>query len=158
MAFLDNTGVSRLVSKIQDKIVECQPKLISGENIKTINNTTILGSGNITVATPMAYTLIGTNTGTSKVTISANNLPSEVYVEVYTGSHSAMYSGTFLTEGMTSGTLNIGGYYMSATDYGLCNLNITKTSRGNFEVAIRNHVYGGTTYTTTATIKVWGRF
>lgn len=52
MAFLDNAGVTKLTSYLQTKIENLlsskQDTLVSGTNIKTINNTSLLGSGNIT--------------------------------------------------------------------------------------------------------------
>lgn len=41
--YLDDTGLAHLVGKLQ-------PKLASGTNIKTINNQSLLGSGNITIS------------------------------------------------------------------------------------------------------------
>lgn len=46
MGFLDKTGVTTLVSILQTKF---QEKLVSGTNIKTINDTSLLGSGNIDI-------------------------------------------------------------------------------------------------------------
>ena len=47
--FLDKNGLKTLWSKIKSLVSEKQDKLISGTNIKTINNQSILGSGNITI-------------------------------------------------------------------------------------------------------------
>lgn len=44
--YLDSTGLAYLWGKLKDYF---QEKLVSGTNIKTINNTSILGSGNISV-------------------------------------------------------------------------------------------------------------
>lgn len=46
MAFLDGAGVTTLVRKLKDRF---QEKLVSGTNIKTINNNSLLGSGNISI-------------------------------------------------------------------------------------------------------------
>lgn len=46
MAFLDEAGVTILVRKLKDRF---QEKLVSGTNIKTINNNSLLGSGNISI-------------------------------------------------------------------------------------------------------------
>ena len=48
-AYLDKTGLTYLWSKIKTALAGKQDKLTSGENIKTINNQSILGSGNITI-------------------------------------------------------------------------------------------------------------
>ena len=45
--YLDDTGLSYLWGKINNKK---QDKLVSGTNIKTINNQSLLGSGNITIS------------------------------------------------------------------------------------------------------------
>ena len=47
--FLNKNGLKTLWSKIKSLVSEKQDELISGTNIKTINNQSILGSGNITV-------------------------------------------------------------------------------------------------------------
>ena len=44
--YLDTTGLTYFWGKLKNYF---QPKLVSGTNIKTINNTSILGSGNIEV-------------------------------------------------------------------------------------------------------------
>lgn len=53
MAFLDGNGVTRLVTDLKNKF---QEKLISGTNIKTVNNESILGSGNLSVSSLPAVT------------------------------------------------------------------------------------------------------
>ena len=47
--FLNKNGLKTLWSKIKSLVSEKQDKLISGTNIKTINNKSILDSGNITI-------------------------------------------------------------------------------------------------------------
>lgn len=44
--YLDKNGLTYLWTKLKGYF---QPKLVSGTNIKTINSTSILGSGNIDV-------------------------------------------------------------------------------------------------------------
>lgn len=56
MAFLDGNGITTLIQQLKPKIKTYlqpyfQEPLISGENIKTINNISLLGSENISVAT-----------------------------------------------------------------------------------------------------------
>lgn len=46
MGFLDATGITTLVNKLKEKF---QPILVSGVNIKTVNNGHLLGSGNLNV-------------------------------------------------------------------------------------------------------------
>lgn len=47
--YLDSVGLSRAFELIKYSISGKQDALVSGTNIKTINNTSLLGSGNITV-------------------------------------------------------------------------------------------------------------
>ena len=49
MKYLDNTGLSYLWSKIKPLINAKQDTLVSGTNIKTVNNTSLLGNGNIDI-------------------------------------------------------------------------------------------------------------
>lgn len=51
--YLDATGLSHFISKIK---MTFQEKLVSGTNIKTINNESILGSGNIAISTDSTST------------------------------------------------------------------------------------------------------
>ncbi len=53
--YLDDTGLTYLWGKLKDKF---QVKLVSGTNIKTINNESVLGSGNITVQSGSGGTLV----------------------------------------------------------------------------------------------------
>ena len=53
MNYLDKTGLTRLWSKITGKLGQKQDTLVSGTNIKTINNQSLLGSGNIDVQTDL---------------------------------------------------------------------------------------------------------
>lgn len=47
--YVDSVGLSRAFELIKNSISGKQDALVSGTNIKTINNTSLLGSGNITV-------------------------------------------------------------------------------------------------------------
>ena len=51
MNYLDKTGLTRLWSKITGKLGQKQDTLVSGTNIKTINNTSLLGAGDIDLLT-----------------------------------------------------------------------------------------------------------
>lgn len=50
--YLDDTGMSYFWGKLKDYF---QAKLVSGTNIKTINNETLLGSGDIALPSPADY-------------------------------------------------------------------------------------------------------
>ena len=49
MGYLDNNGLSYFWGKIKTLINGKQDTLVSGTNIKTVNNESLLGSGNITI-------------------------------------------------------------------------------------------------------------
>ena len=126
---------------------------MSDTSENAVQNKVIKDYVDSSIPTIPEWTLAGSVTGQTWLT----GIPAtakEVYIEVYTGNHTAMYSGVYLRDSMTTGVLNIGGYYISASDYGLCNVNIANNGT---EVQIRNHRYGGTNYTTTATMRVFYR-
>lgn len=70
MSFLDNNGVATLVTKLKRYFVDWsyinnlysrinsikQDRLYSGTNIKTVNNTSLLGAGNISIPSPPTVT------------------------------------------------------------------------------------------------------
>lgn len=69
MAFLDDNGVTKLTSylktKIQVLINGKQDTLVSGTNIKTVNNNSLLGSGNVSISVPTASTTNPSMDGTA---------------------------------------------------------------------------------------------
>lgn len=67
--YLDDTGLSHLWSKLKDYF---QVKLVSGTNIKTINNNSLLGSGNISISGGSAYSA-GTGLSLSSNTFNHSN-------------------------------------------------------------------------------------
>ena len=51
MGFLDGSGVTELTTRLKNKFTEMfQPTLVSGQNIKTVNSTSLLGSGDISIS------------------------------------------------------------------------------------------------------------
>lgn len=74
MSFLDDAGVTKLVSylktKVQTLISSKQDLLVDGRNIKTINQYSILGSGNLTITGTIS---MRANTITVAVADWANN-------------------------------------------------------------------------------------
>lgn len=73
MAFLDGAGVTTLVRKLKDIF---QEKLVSGTNIKTINNNSLLGSGNISIQG-------GGSGGINRITLYAdsNTSPTNLFID-----------------------------------------------------------------------------
>lgn len=95
-----NTGDNATNTQYSGLATSKQNTLVSGTNIKTINGSTVLGSGNLTVtaSTPSqgAYTVLANNTNASAV-------PTE---KVYRQSNLQILSGTGM--GVTGGTLPSG--------------------------------------------------
>ena len=67
MNYLDKTGLTRLWSKITGKLGQKQDTLVSGTNIKTINNQSLLGRGNIDVHTDLTGYVKNTDYSTSNI-------------------------------------------------------------------------------------------
>ena len=62
--YLDNAGLTYLWGKLKAYF---QPKLVSGTNIKTINNQSLLGSGNIAISGGASGAVYITEQGTSGI-------------------------------------------------------------------------------------------
>lgn len=78
--YLDKTGLAYFWSKIKAKLSGKQDTLVSGTNIKTVNNTALLGSGNISIPVITVDSVLNassTNPVQNKVinTALANKLP-----------------------------------------------------------------------------------
>lgn len=79
--YLDYTGLQRVVTKTKQLIANKQDTLVSGNNIKTINNQSLLGSGNISIS--------GTQPTTVKIdgnSITSNN---EADIKTMNGNYNA---------------------------------------------------------------------
>lgn len=61
--YLDKSGLTYFWSKIKAKLSDKQDTLVSSTNIKTINNTSLLGAGNISIPTNFLPLAGGTMTG-----------------------------------------------------------------------------------------------
>lgn len=59
--FADRNGIARLLGKIKTLLAGKQDTLVSGTNIKTVNNTSLLGSGNISVNAHQTLTDVTAN-------------------------------------------------------------------------------------------------
>lgn len=56
MGYLDNSGLSHVITKLKAIIASKQDALVSGTNIKTVNGDSILGSGDLTVGGSVSMT------------------------------------------------------------------------------------------------------
>lgn len=97
------------------------------------------------------WVLAGSATGTNTVTISDSNA-SEVYVKVNPVG-SAVYSATIMRADLQS-VWYVGGYYYSASDYGIINLNV---SNSNKTFQLRNVRQGGSDVKSSSTLTVYYR-
>lgn len=75
--FLDKHGLSTYESSIKERLNEKQDVLVSGDTIKTINNESLLGSGNITISAGGGTMTDMRVNGTSVVTDNVGNLVTE---------------------------------------------------------------------------------
>lgn len=90
----------------------------------------------------------GTGTGGG---VAIPNTAKEVYVEVIVN-NTATYTATAPAPFTSSSRWQLGGYYYSSSDHGLCNLNV---SNGGLNFAIRYATYSGTNYSSTSKLKVY---
>jgi hypothetical protein len=75
--YLDKSGLSYFWGKIKSALTGKQDALVSGTNIKTINNTSLLGSGNITLEDSPEINIGSTTpSGDEVLWIDPNNMPS----------------------------------------------------------------------------------
>lgn len=77
MKYLDNTGLAYFKDKLDTELATKQDSLVSGTNIKTINNQSLLGSGNISITSGTSNIENGTGTGSLKQ--AGNNTASGEY-------------------------------------------------------------------------------
>lgn len=80
--YLDSTGLSHLIEKIKSLVSSKQDTLVSGTNIKTINNESLLGSGNISISggggsVTTWYGTCGTSASTAAKVVSCDNFSLE---------------------------------------------------------------------------------
>lgn len=90
-SYLNKTGLQRFYNGIKTKISSKQDTLVSGTNIKTVNNQSLLGSGNITISGGSAtfgYTKISALdsaiTGGDTLTINLGNYPYNEIIIIFT--------------------------------------------------------------------------
>lgn len=99
----------------------------------------------------LEWKLAGTATGnTNTVTVPSSAQEISVAIEATSG---VCYTGTAPIIALKA-IWNVSGYYLSSTDIGLCNLNVSNNNR-TFQ--IRNCRYGAGDYKTTAILSVYYR-
>lgn len=98
-----------------------------------------------------------TATGQANITIPPTNEWRFAIISVFapTGNYATTYQ-TIIMNNQTFGNpsvLMLGGYYYGSGDYGLCNVNISLSSSGG-TMNLRNFIYAGSNYTTSASVYV----
>lgn len=93
MAFLDNSGVTALVTRLKNYFAlkeEKQDTLVSGTNIKTINGESILGSGDIAVGGGGGnlFTAYSKHNGS---TLYADSEYTQSLIDAYNGDRAALW-------------------------------------------------------------------
>jgi hypothetical protein len=78
------TGVLATQTDLQSALNAKQDTLVSGTNIKTINSTSLLGSGNITIGGTSPYTTIGNATGTLVNNSTTNTISASILIPANT--------------------------------------------------------------------------
>lgn len=95
------------------------------------------------------WKLAGTATGNVNTVTVPNN--AQEVIAIIEATSGVIYSDIALVSNLRA-IWNVGGYYLSTSDIGLCNLNV---SNGNKTFQIRNCRYGISDYKTTATLSVY---
>lgn len=113
MAYLDSTGVTYLTSDIKAKAdADYQAKLVSGTNIKTINGSSVLGSGDLTVSggvevitTTATLTVAGWSSNTQTVNVTGVTASNAVLVTYAPASKDAYTAADIYCTAQGAGTL-----------------------------------------------------
>lgn len=74
------TGVLATQTDLQSALNAKQDTLVSGTNIKTINSTSLLGSGDITIAGASPYTTVGNSAGILVNNSTANTISASILI------------------------------------------------------------------------------
>ncbi len=97
MDYLDKTGLTKLWNKIITKLNQKQDTLVSGTNIKTVNNESILGNGNIDIVSGTSIDVQINNTS-----ISSNGVANIVTNTTYNSSSNKIATMTDIANAITT--------------------------------------------------------
>lgn len=138
--YLDSGGLSHLIDKIKTLVGTKQDTLVSGTNIKTINNESLLGSGNISVGGGGSLTLddvannqFGGDAGDWAFVYDGEEASLEVFPRMWYGSCSTAAATAAKTASITGFELYKGAIVALQMTYGVSNsssnatLNVTST-------------------------------
>jgi hypothetical protein len=166
----DNTVTARSASDFRSDI-GAQETLVSGTNIKTINSTSLLGSGDITISTLGAWSLANGGTLTGVNTITSNSPNQLVFTGSYTSTASnqylSLFSGTLTSRNTASDRLNAYRFTPSLTAtaanqiLSAVSIQPTFATGGNSNISQRSLEVIGTTVIvdtsdTTKTLQLYG--
>lgn len=134
MKYLDNTGLAYFKGKLDTKLATKQDSLVSGTNIKTINNQSLLGSGNISITSGTSNIENGTGTGSLKQ--AGNNTASGEYsfasgTQTTASKYGSHTEGAYTTaSGFYS---HAEGYYTTASGQGAHAEGVHTTAKGQVQ-------------------------
>ena len=89
--------INELVTVVNELDTNKQDILVSGTNIKTINNTSILGSGNINIKTNTDDETISYNTSNALQTIAVKNVRDSSTLPIWQGTEQQWNRGVATT-------------------------------------------------------------
>ena len=134
MKYLDNTGLAYFKDKLDTELATKQDSLVSGTNIKTVNNQSLLGSGNINITSGGTW---GSITGTlSNQADLQSVLDSKMPITDITDSTVRVYeldTGLYRIMGTSTNPITVywksGGYSfeVNSTEYLLLTINENET-------------------------------
>lgn len=117
---LNGSGLSHLASTIKSELADKQDELVSGTNIKTINNNSILGSGNIAITADDPSVAVSTTepTGNEVVWINPNGSADTLATVATTGDYNDLSNKLTAGENITIVTDSEGHNTISASGGG----------------------------------------
>ena len=134
MKYLDNTGLAYFKDKLDTELATKQDSLVSGTNIKTVNNQSLLGSGNISITSGASNIENGTGTGSLKQ--AGNNTASGEYsfasgTQTIASKYGSHTEGAYTTaSGFYS---HAEGYYTTASGQGAHAEGVHTTAKGQVQ-------------------------
>lgn len=140
----DTTSVTTLTEQINSLNTNKQNTLVSGTNIKTVNGTSILGSGDITISSATIDTSdfaikTGSNTFTGNQTFNG-----KVIINGSTEANGTIISGSISTSGNITGNTITG------------NTITAESSITSIDIDATGHIYGGSIAATTGNLTAKG--
>lgn len=143
MGYLDNSGLSHVITKLKAIIASKQDALVSGTNIKTINGNSLLGSGDLTVGGSVSMTEEEVDAAVEAAwpvvlhTITRQGSAADNSICKYIGLADPTDVGTYITEAEPEATV----YVVTSNDYALSTPTPNTLVRIDFIGSYRSRVY-----------------